>query len=146
MGLFSEEQTNQIREKVIKFSYNNEFNSHIGYEFLELDINYGKARMKCKTELLNPYGSVHGGVLLSLADAVVGTTACMCGYFATTVSSNMNFLLPAIGSEYIYCEAVLLRAGKHLMVYQVKITDENGKLLDSGEYSYFKTEQSVLDY
>lgn len=145
MGNFTEEQLNEIKEKTIKFSYANEFNSHIGYEFLELNINYGKARMKCKKELLNPYGSVHGGVLLSLADAVVGTTACMCGYFVTTVSCNMNFLLPAIGPEYIYCEAILLRAGKHIMVYQVKITDETGKLLDSGEYSYFVSDKAILD-
>lgn len=145
MGNFNKEQLEAIKEKTIKFSYNNSFNSHIGYEFLEVDINRGYARMKCKDELLNPYGSVHGGVLLSLADAVVGTTACMCGYFVTTVSCNLNFLLPAVNTEYIYCEATLLRAGKHLMVYQVKITDDAGKLLDSGEYSYFVSEKAILD-
>lgn len=145
MRKFTEEQLNAIKEKTLKFSYSNTFNSHIGYEFLEVDINYGKARMKCKEELLNPYGSVHGGILLSLADAVVGTTACMGGYFVTTVSCNLNFLLPAVNTEYIYCEATLLRAGSHIMVYQVRITDDNGKLLDSGEYSYFVTERSILD-
>lgn len=146
MQKYTSEQLEIIKEKTLKFSYNNQFNSHIGYEFLQLDMNYGKARMKCKEELLNPYGSVHGGVLLSLADSVVGTTACMCGHFVTTLSCNLNFLLPAVNTEYIYCEATLLRAGKHIMVYQVRITDDEGKLLDSGEYNYFVTDVEILDY
>lgn len=145
MNTLNNEQLNTLKEKIISFSYNNQFNAHIGYEFIELDEKHGISKMKVMDHLLNPYGSVHGGVILSLADSTVGTTACMCGYYVTTLSCNLNFMLPAINTEYLYCEATLLRGGKHIMVFDVKIKDDNGNLLDSGEYSYFVTPKAILE-
>ncbi|MBQ8597225.1 MAG: hypothetical protein IJ409_05470, partial [Lachnospiraceae bacterium] len=75
---------------------------------------------------------------------VAGTVGCMSGYYVTTVSGSLNFLLPATNTEYVYCEAVQLRMGKHLAVFDVKIKDDNGKILDSGEFTFFVTEQAVL--
>lgn len=133
-----------MREKLMKIIYENEYDKHIGLEFMELTPEYGKARLAYRKELLNPYGGFHGGALLSFADTVAGTTACMNGYFVQTISSNMNFLLGAKDTKYIYCECRRLRCGKHIAVYDIRITDDRGTLLDSGEYSYFLSDQSVI--
>lgn len=121
----------------------NKYVQFLGIEFLELLKGYGKARMRYKEELANPYGMLHGGCLYSMADIVAGTAACAYGYYVTTVSGTLNFLLPADKTEYVYCEARQLRQGKRLAVYEVKITDDEGKLLDSGEFTFFVTGQSV---
>lgn len=122
----------------------NAYMQFLGIELLELKEDYSRARMKYKKELANPYGMLHGGSLYSLADIVAGTTACMCGHFVTTVSGNLNFLSPAVQTEYVYCEAKRLRGGKHLSVFEVKITDDQGHILDSGEFTFFVMEQKVL--
>lgn len=139
-----EEADIQMEQSIHKIVTENSYVQFLGIEFQELREGYGKARMRYKKELVNPYGIMHGGSLYSMADIVAGATACMHGYFVTTVSGTLNFLLPAEDTKYVYCEARELRQGKHLAVYDVRITDDDEKLLDSGEFNFFVTEHKVL--
>ncbi len=139
MRKLEDEELNKLREKLIDMTYENKFNSFIGMEWVELNQNYGKSRIKFGTNVLNPYGIPHGGVLLALADATAGTCACMGGYYVTTVSQNLNFLLAAKDTEYIYCECMKLKTGKNISVFDIRITDDAGNLLDSGEFSFFNS-------
>lgn len=134
----------QIEKTIHKIVTENTYVQFLGIEFHELREGYSKAGMKYKKELINPYGMLHGGSLYSMADIVAGTAACMCGYYVTTVSGTLNFLLPADHTEYVYCEAVCLRHGKHLAVYEVKITDDKQQLLDSGEFTFFVTGHKII--
>lgn len=139
-----EDQTLLLREQAIRnVVESNPYMKFLGIEILELKEGYGLARMKYKEELLNPYKTLHGGSLYSMADIVAGSTACMGGHFVTTVSGNLNFLLPAANTDYVYCEAVQLRQGRHLTVFEVKIRDDGGRILDSGEFTFFVTEKEV---
>lgn len=131
----------QIMRKMVS---ENAYMRFLGIEILDLKQEYALARMKYKKELTNPYGMLHGGSLYSLADIVAGTAACMSGHYVTTVTGNLNFMLPAEGTEYIYCEAIRLRMGKHLAVFGVKLKDDRNRLLDSGEFTFYVTEQEVL--
>lgn len=112
---------------------------------MELSPTYSKARIKCDERLNNTYGSMHGGALLSFVDTMAGATGSMSGYYVTTVSANLNFLLPAVNTEYIYCECMKLKTGKHILVFDIRVTDDAGNLLDSGEFSFFASKASVLD-
>lgn len=145
MRKLDDKEQSLMREKLLELCYENEYNKFIGVEFMELNENYSKARMKFRKEILNPYGFIHGGAILSFVDIVAGYTACMCGHFVTTVNSNLNFLLPAKGTEYIYCECMKLKTGRHILVYDIRITDDKGNIVDSGEYSYFATNKKVMD-
>ncbi|WP_022775161.1 MULTISPECIES: PaaI family thioesterase [unclassified Butyrivibrio] len=138
------EKENAMREKMIPELYENKYNSFIGFEIMELSSTYSKARIKCDSRLHNTYGSIHGGALLSFVDAMAGATASMSGYYATTVSANLNFLLPAVNTEYIYCECMKLKTGKHILVFDIRVTDDDGNLLDSGEFSFFASKVPVL--
>ncbi len=138
------EKENAIREKMMAELYSNEYNSFIGFEILELSATYSKARIKTDARLYNTYGSIHGGALLSFVDAMAGATGSMNGYYVTTVSANLNFLLPAVNTEYIYCECMKLKTGKHILVFDIRVTDDNGNLLDSGEFSFFASKVPVL--
>lgn len=134
----------QIEQALYEAVTLNEYVRFLGIEFVELREGCCKARMKYKKELANPYGMLHGGSLYSLADIAAGTAACMCGHYVTTVSGILNFLLPAVQTEYVYCEAAELRQGNRLAVYEVKIRDNDHRLLDSGEFTFFVTEHKVL--
>lgn len=105
---------------------------------------FARGRMPYKRELTNPYGFLHGGCLYSLADIVAGNAACMDGTFVTTVSGTMNYLEPAADTDYVYCEAEKLRSGTHLSVFAVRLRDDKGKLLDSGEFTFFRTGHKLL--
>lgn len=140
----SAEKLNQIEGLLRKRMADNEYAGLLGLEILELRHEYARGRIPYKKELLNPYGFLHGGCLYSLADIIAGNAACMGGRFVTTVSGSMNYLEPAIGTSWVYCEARLLRSGRHLAVFEVKVLDEKDNLLDSGEFTYFYSGEEIL--
>lgn len=144
MKKLNDETLEAMREKLIGARLECKLNSFMGIEWVELKKGYAKTRLKLKEEVFNPYGFMHGGALLTIADVTAGTAACMNGFYVTTVNSNMNFLAVGKDTEYIYCEARELRAGRHIAVYDIRITDDNGNILDSAEYSYFISDTPVL--
>ncbi|MGN0365646.1 MAG: PaaI family thioesterase [Suilimivivens sp.] len=139
-----EDRQSQIKKILEKSMVENSYIKLLGIEMMKFEDGYSLARMKYRKELTNPYGMLHGGCLYSFADIAAGTTACMCGNYVTTVSGTLNFLLPAVETEYVFCESTRLRQGKHLAVFDVKIKDECNRILDSGEFTFFVMDQSVI--
>lgn len=86
---------------------------------------------------------MHGGSLYSLADTIAGTLANMSGKAVTTIEGSLHFLAPAADTEYIYCDATLKRGGAHLITVDVDITDDKGKLLDCGCYTFYRTDMDI---
>lgn len=126
------------KEKILEIIKKSEFIEYMDLEFVELDVEHALARIPFKSKFLNPYGSVHGGFLYSIADTVAGSLAAMDGVYCTTADGSLNFFEPAIDTEYVYCYAKCIRCGKHLVNVRVEIRDDNDKLLDDGSFNYFK--------
>ena len=132
-----------VEQVIRKILAENLYVQFLGIEIMDLRAGYGLAKMKYKKELTNPYNTLHGGSLYSLADIIAGAAACMCGHYVTTISGTLNFLLPAGRTEYVFCEAVQLRQGNHLSVFEIKITNDVGNIIDSGEFTFFLTDHLV---
>lgn len=132
-----------IKNKIFEVMDDNSYVKDLHIEFITLEEGYGKGRMKVEKNILNPYNTVHGGALYSLADIVAGCAACTYGNYVCTVSGNMNYVNPGVNTEYIYCEAKVVRQGSHIAVYNVTLTDDNGKILQDGSFNFFVMEQSV---
>ncbi|MCM1038576.1 MAG: PaaI family thioesterase [Ruminococcus sp.] len=129
---------------MLEILHENEYVQFLGIEIEKLVKGHCRGKMKVTKRIENPYNALHGGSLYSLADIVAGTAACTYGHYVVTVSGSMNFLLPAAGMEYVYCEADMVRQGKHLAVYDVKIMDENGNILENASFTFYITERKVL--
>lgn len=132
-----------IEVQMRKVLEENEYMQLLGIELLEYKAGYAKGRMKYCSKVTNPYGSVHGGGLYSLADVISGTAACSCGHYVSTVNGNMNFIRPAMNTEYVYCIATQVRQGSHLIVYDVVMQDDKGVVLENGSFTFFLLEQVV---
>ncbi|MBR1470541.1 MAG: PaaI family thioesterase [Lachnospiraceae bacterium] len=121
----------------------NRYMQSIGIELLELKEGYARGRLPFSEDIVNPYGSMHGGVLYSLADTIAGLAACTCGRYSSTIDGGLHYLRPAMGTAYVYCEAHVLRQGRQIAVYRAELLDDRGVLLDTGEFTYFMLEEEV---
>lgn len=135
----------KLRDAMLKVLENDKFSCFLGLEVVEFEEKFIKARIPFREEVINCYGSTHGGVLYSLADIIAGTVACMTGKFVSTVEGNMNYLEPAVSKEYIYVEAKRVRSGGHLVVVKVKLKNDSGKLLDDGSFTFYRSDKDVLE-
>lgn len=131
------------KELLLNIMEENEYIHCLGIEMQVLEEGYGLARMPFRDSLTNSYKMLHGGSLYSLADIVAGIVGCMGGQYVMTVSGSMNFMAPAINTGYIYCEAKEVRRGEHLVIFDVKLTDDDGKILDNGSFTFFRTGKTV---
>lgn len=103
------------------------------------DDGSAEGELSITPDSLNPMGCVHGGCLCTLADAVAGWGAAASQKkTCVTVSTSLNYLRPALGSnEKIHCLATPRKLGKTLCVYEVSLTDDSGKEVVSGELTFF---------
>ncbi len=104
----------------------------LGLRFIEATPELVKAEMTVRKELCTVPDVLHGGALMSIADTL-GATATFLnlppGAGTTTLESKTNFLRPApIGSKVI-AECTPLHRGKRTMVWQTRLTSEEGALI-----------------
>lgn len=126
-----------ICREVMDMLDNNEYVRLLGIKIEEISLGHCKGKMEMSERIKNPYGALHGGSLYSFADIIAGAAACTYGNQVVTVSGSMNFLLPAADIEYVYCQADVVRQGNNLAVYDVKVTDESGKVLGNASFTFY---------
>lgn len=103
-----------------------------------------EGRLDIRTNSLNPMGIVHGGALVTLADTVAGCAAFTCGKVCVTLDCTMQYLAPGTGS-YIHCVATPKKLGKTILVYEATLTNDQGKTVATGTYTFFAKDLNVED-
>ncbi len=133
-----------ICNQIVEVLKQNEYMQFLGIEIMDISLGYCKGRMKVSDKIKNPYGTLHGGSFYSMADIIGGTAACTYGKYVTTVSGSMNFMQPAAGTEYVYCDAKVVRQGNHLAVYDIAMSDDEGQILENASFTFFVTNNNVI--
>lgn len=113
------------------FSVNEGFNGLIGLEMLELGDELARGRVAVRDELKQPAGVVHGGVYASIAESLAsiatGYAVYEEGKSAMGLSNQTSFLRP-ITTGVIHAEARRRHRGRTTWVWEVEITDDEGRL------------------
>lgn len=108
------------------------FTAELGVEVLEHGPKLVRSRIAWDERLCTLGGALHGGVLMSLADA----TAAVCAYLnlpdgaqgTTTVESKTNFLR-AVRSGYAVASSTPLHAGRSFIVVETEIRNDAAQLV-----------------
>lgn len=115
----------------------NPFASYIGMELLEVGEGFSRARIKVKEQHGNIYGGVHGGCAFALADTAAGVAAASSGCKVTTLNASMNYMLAAQNTEFLYCEASVVRRGNRISVVRTELKNDAGDLLMDGSFTFY---------
>ena len=119
----------------------NPFSQYIGMEVLEVREGYALGRIHFEDRHKNIYGGMHGGCSYALADTIGGIAALTYGYYVTTVNSSMNYLSPIKDTENVYCEAQVIRHGKRISVFGVRVMNDEKQVLTDGCFTYYSLEK-----
>ncbi len=104
----------------------------------QIDTGFSRFRMPFRKELTQAYGVVHGGAIATLADTAVAfavMTLIQPGEKVTTAEFKINFFSAVTGGE-MFGEARAVYTGKRLVVADMEVKNENGKLLAKGIATY----------
>ncbi|HMV14731.1 MAG: PaaI family thioesterase [Chitinophagales bacterium] len=96
-----------------------------------VDEGYVKMQFTVEKYMLNPIGIMHGGIMATVLDEVMGAASFTLGRpngFAT-VNMNVDYLNPAKLGETIFAIGKIVRAGKTILHIEASIVNANDKLL-----------------
>jgi 1,4-dihydroxy-2-naphthoyl-CoA hydrolase len=99
---------------------------YLGIRTVEAGAGRLDAEVEVRGELLNPFGALHGAVLSSLADHVLGAvvyTVVEQGYWAATTEFKINFLAP-VRSGTVRAEASIVSLSKRTAVVRIDMVNE----------------------
>ena len=132
------EKLKQYRQTANLFAYK------LGIIINEISEGYCHASKTIAEDDANPRGIAHGGVYFTLADTAAGTAMASHGYLASTLDAHYNFFRPARPGDCISAEAKEIKRGKTVCVFDVQVTDQNGTLLGTGTFSFYRLGELVL--
>lgn len=105
--------------------------SHMGIEYLEIGDDYVKGRMPVDERTVQPFGILHGGSSVVLAETLGSMAANCCLKDRNTVAVgldiNANHIRPVTGG-CVYGTATALHIGSATQVWEIRLENEQGKL------------------
>ena len=105
---------------------------HVGIEFLEIGDDWVSARMPVDHRTHQPFGRLHGGASVVLAETAASVGASMtldpARQTAVGLEINANHIRPAM-SGYVTATATAESIGRTTQVWTIRITSEEGKLV-----------------
>ena len=115
--------------------------NHIEAEFVEPD--HAIFKLEIRQESKNPYGIVHGGAIYTMADNATGYAAHSDGRSYVTQSSSMHFLRNQ-SEGVVRADARVRHRGRTTCLVNVDILGDGGKLLATGEFTYFCIDPDIM--
>lgn len=126
-------------QKVIdEINTTNAFGNYLGIQIDEVKEGYAKVTLEIRPEFTNPYNTVHGGALYTVADMAGGTAAYSYGQPVVTVDSSFHFLHAGKNVTKLIGVGKVLRNGKSISVMDVNVMDQEEKTICCGTFTYAK--------
>src|SRR5882724_10756653 len=107
------------------------FAEFLGIKIIEVTPDRVTAELEVRPDLNNRFGIMHGGAIMALADNCGGTAASANlkeGQSTTTIESKTNFFSAIPIGDIAKAECIALHKGRSTMVWQTRITRNDGKL------------------
>jgi len=104
--------------------------SHLGIEFLEVGDDFIKARVPVDHRTQQPYGLLHGGVSVALAETLGSCGAALSspvGWRAVGLDVNANHI-KGTTSGWVTGIARSLHRGRTTQVWQIELRNDAGEL------------------
>ncbi len=113
----------------------------LGIEYVEVREGYVLARMLVTKELSQPYGMLHGGASMALAESIGGVgSAYYLGikdYIIRGMQFSANHVKAAKVGTYVYATATIIHKGRQTHVWNIDIKNENDELVSSCRLTNF---------
>ncbi len=99
---------------------------YLGVKLIEFAPGKLVAKMDVRAELLNPFGTLHGGVIAGVVDHVLGCVMyplMQRGQWAATTEFKLNYLAP-VRQGTLTAESTVLSLTKRTAVVRIEVTND----------------------
>lgn len=105
---------------------------HLGIEFVDVGDDWIAARMPVNERTMQPYGRLHGGASVALAETIASVAGALtvdpARFAAVGMEINANHIRPA-APGFVRATARPEARGRSTQVWSIRIEDEGGRLV-----------------
>jgi acyl-CoA thioesterase len=129
-------------EEVKRFIGNDRLAKHLGMEMLEHGPGTAKARMVIQEHHLNSAGTLHGGAIFTLADAVLSAASNSYGTLAMAINVSISYF-QAVSTGALIAEATEVSLTPKLATYLVHVHDDKGNSIALFQGTVYRKKESL---
>ena len=123
---------------------NDLFSQWLGISVIDIKEGYSKTKMTVRPEMINGFGTVHGGIAFSLADSAFAFACNNRNNISVALDTSINFLKAVKVGDELTAEAIELHNGRSTGLYQVIIQNQNNETVAVFKGTCFRTGRAHL--
>ena len=127
-----------------RFVTNDRFAKHLGIEMLEYGNGRATARMVVQDHHRNSAGTVHGGAIFSLADAVFSAASNSHGTLALAINVSISFF-KAVKTGTLLADGREVSFNPKLATYIIDVTNEQGEPVALFQGTVYRKKDSLKE-
>jgi acyl-CoA thioesterase len=127
---------------VKRFVENDRFAKHLGVDMLEYVGGKAKASMVIRDHHLNSAGTVHGGAIFALADAVFSAASNSHGTLAMAINVSISYF-KAVSSGTLNAAAEEVSLNPKLATYLIPVFDDKGNKIALFQGTVYRKKEGV---
>jgi 1,4-dihydroxy-2-naphthoyl-CoA hydrolase len=112
----------------------------LGIEYLIVEPGYIKAKMPVDKRTRQPFGILHGGASVALAETIgsIGSAVLMADKNVEVRGAGITANhIKAVKSGWVFGEARTIHVGKNTHIWDIQIKDEAGDLVSTARLTNF---------
>jgi acyl-CoA thioesterase len=139
------QQDKTANQVVVHMMQHDLFSKWLGIEVKEIKEGYSKIQMIVRSEMINGFGIVHGGVAFSLADSAFAFACNNRNVLSVALDTAINFLKPVHPGDILTAEAKELHNGKSTGLYHVTISNQKNHVVAIFKGTCFRTNKKLVE-
>jgi len=115
------------------------FSQWLGIEVLEAAVGKSVLRMTVREEMVNGFGTSHGGILFSLADSAFAFATNACGVLSVAIDCTVSFPLAVRPGDVLTATAIEQTTTKRLAFVDVTVRNQDDAIAGHFRGTVYRT-------
>lgn len=119
------------------------FSHWLGLQLDDISVGYCKMHFTIHEQMLNGFGTVHGGIFFSAADSAFAFACNSRGMLTVALDTNIVYMRHGKLHDVFYIEVKELYRGNKTGVYEARITNTANELCALFKGTAYQTSKSI---
>ena len=130
---------------VAKMMRDDLFSQWLGISVIDSKEGYAKIQMTLRSEMINGFGIIHGGLAFSLADSAFAFACNNRNNLSVALDTSITFTKATRPGDVLIAEAKELHNGRSTGLYLITITNQHNEQVALFKGTCFRTGKTLVD-
>lgn len=138
------ENDQRAKEVVNHMMEHDLFSQWLGITVLEIKEGYSKIQMTVREEMINGFGTVHGGIAFSFSDSAFAFACNNRNNLSVALDTSINFTKAVKVGDTLIAEAKEHHNGRSTGLYFITVTNQHNETVAHFKGTCFRTGKTLI--